>query len=67
MGSEPTVRKSEPTLMANNRRPFPELNERPNDDESPRAVCPVCGGRLLEIHGKLCCVQCHSIVETCCD
>jgi hypothetical protein len=32
-----------------------------------RPACPVCGGRLLDIRRKLCCVQCHSIIETCCD
>ncbi len=37
------------------------------EEELPRPTCPVCGGRLLEIHGKLCCSRCHSIVQTCCD
>ena len=32
-----------------------------------RPACPVCGGRLQDIRRKLCCVQCHSIIETCCD
>lgn len=35
--------------------------------EAHRAGRPVCGGHLVEIHGKLCCSQCHTIVETCCD
>ncbi len=32
-----------------------------------RPACPVCGGQLLDIRRKLCCVRCHSIIETCCD
>jgi hypothetical protein len=39
--------------------------------ETPAAVCrpacPVCGGRLVEIRGKLQCSQCHTICETCCE
>jgi len=31
-----------------------------------RPACPVCGGRLIEIRGKLQCSQCHTICETCC-
>ena len=34
---------------------------------SRRAACPVCGGRLIEIRGKLQCSQCHAISETCCE
>ena len=34
---------------------------------SDRPACPVCGGQLLDIRRKLCCAQCHSIIETCCD
>jgi hypothetical protein len=30
-------------------------------------VCPVCGGRLIEIRAKLQCSQCHTICETCCE
>ncbi len=36
------------------------------DPEKPPG-CPVCGGQLQDIRRKLCCVQCHSIIETCCD
>src|SRR5208282_1318365 len=36
-------------------------------DPEKRPVCPVCGGQLQDIRQKLCCVQCHSIIETCCD
>ncbi len=32
-----------------------------------RPACPVCGGRLIEIRGKLQCSQCHTICETCCE
>jgi len=36
-------------------------------DPEKRPACPVCGGQLQDIRRKLCCVQCHSIIETCCD
>jgi hypothetical protein len=29
--------------------------------------CQVCGGRLIEIRGKLQCERCHVIWETCCE
>lgn len=32
-----------------------------------RAACPACGGRLIEIRGKLVCGDCHTICETCCE
>jgi len=32
-----------------------------------RAACPVCGGQLIEIRGKLQCSACHTICETCCE
>jgi hypothetical protein len=35
--------------------------------ESPRPVCPVCGGNLIEIRAKLQCSRCHTICETCCE
>jgi hypothetical protein len=38
-----------------------------NETESSRPACPVCGGRLIDIRRKLCCTNCHSIIETCCD
>ena len=36
-------------------------------EKADRPACPVCGGQLQDIRRKLCCVQCHSIIETCCD
>ena len=44
-----------------------EIVEESEREEPLRAACPVCGGRLLDIHRKLICMQCHSIIETCCD
>jgi len=38
-----------------------------NAEETGRPACPVCGGQLVDIRRKLCCVQCHSIIESCCD
>jgi hypothetical protein len=38
-----------------------------DSEKADRPACPVCGGQLLDIRRKLCCVQCHSIIETCCD
>ena len=35
--------------------------------EDALSVCPVCGGRLIEIRGKLQCSACHTICETCCE
>jgi 4-hydroxy-tetrahydrodipicolinate synthase len=32
-----------------------------------RAACPVCGGKLVDIRGKLQCSQCHALCETCCE
>jgi len=36
-------------------------------EKTDRPACPVCGGQLQDIRRKLCCVLCHSIIETCCD
>lgn len=36
-------------------------------DKSCRPACPVCGGHLIEIRGKLVCRECHQICETCCE
>ncbi len=36
-------------------------------EKADRPACPVCGGQLQDIRRKLCCVRCHSIIETCCD
>jgi hypothetical protein len=30
-------------------------------------TCPVCGGHLIDIRGKLQCLRCHRICETCCE
>ena len=36
-------------------------------EEVSRPACPVCGGQLIDIRRKLCCTECHTIIETCCD
>lgn len=54
-------------IVADKRQLSKKQQPPPDDEEPPRPSCPVCGGRLVKIHEKLCCVQCHSIVETCCD
>jgi hypothetical protein len=36
-------------------------------ESPPRPGCPVCGGHLIEIRGKLQCERCRAIVETCCE
>ena len=33
----------------------------------PQPACPVCGGHLIEIRGKLQCERCRAIIETCCE
>lgn len=30
-------------------------------------TCWVCGGKLLDIRGKLVCNSCRTVNETCCD
>ena len=35
--------------------------------ESPKPICPVCGGNTHEIRAKLHCRQCGMILETCCE
>jgi hypothetical protein len=47
----------------------PMSPERPRgeDPAPPRPACPACGGRLVEIKGKLQCSQCRAICETCCE
>ncbi|MGC8644306.1 MAG: hypothetical protein ACP5XB_30970 [Isosphaeraceae bacterium] len=30
-------------------------------------ACPVCGGKLIELRGKLVCSRCRTICETCCE
>jgi hypothetical protein len=44
-----------------------EAADESGEAELSRPACPVCGGSLMDIRRKLCCVQCHSIIETCCD
>ena len=38
-----------------------------DDFTIPPLTETLCGGQLLDIRRKVCCVQCHSIIETCCD
>jgi hypothetical protein len=48
----------------------PAATEKPtsSEDTCPQPVaCPVCGGRLMEIRGKLQCTRCRTICETCCE
>jgi hypothetical protein len=48
--------------------PKPPEDARPRDTEPPTTrACPVCGGRLFEIRGKLQCSRCRTICETCCE
>jgi hypothetical protein len=51
--------------LASDQSPRSEIVEEADPDKRP--ACPVCGGQLLDIRRKLCCVQCHSIIETCCE
>ena len=49
-----------------------EMHHTPAEDSSQKCdggkpACPVCGGRLMEIRGKLQCSACHTICETCCE
>jgi hypothetical protein len=44
-----------------------EIVEQAEEKKAARPACPVCGGQLADIRRKLCCVRCHSIIETCCD
>lgn len=47
---------------------MPEVSDNaPQACEANRPACPVCGGPLIEIRGKLVCSQCHQICETCCE
>ncbi len=42
--------------------------EPPVEEYQPaKPSCQVCGGRLMEIRGKLQCERCHVIWETCCE
>jgi hypothetical protein len=40
----------------------PEQNQPP-----AQPACQLCGGRLIDIRGKLQCERCHTIWETCCE
>jgi GNAT superfamily N-acetyltransferase len=51
-------------LVGDRKSPVPQEADR---EEAASPACPVCGGRLLDIRRKLCCEQCHNIIETCCD
>jgi hypothetical protein len=54
--------------MPSNPRPRPTDDPKPRDPEPPQTTaCVVCGGRLIEIRGKLQCSRCHTICETCCE
>jgi hypothetical protein len=47
-----------------------DANAAPREQQDPaprRPACPVCGGALMEIRGKLQCSVCHTICETCCE
>ncbi|WP_081613919.1 hypothetical protein [Rhodopirellula sallentina] len=53
-------------------RSTPDSNRPLERDASPGTclsdpACPVCGGRLIDIRGKLQCTACHRICETCCE
>jgi len=41
----------------------PDSNQ--SDPDVP--ACPVCAGRLNEIHGQSRCTQCHTLCESACD
>ena len=45
----------------------PPQQDESDDSRTPRVACPVCGGHLIEIRGKLQCERCHTIIETCCE
>ena len=47
----------------------PSKRDKDGDEvrSSPQPACPVCGGHLVEIRGKLVCSRCHTICETCCE
>jgi hypothetical protein len=47
--------------------PLPEKPEATGESCPEAVACPVCGGRLVEIRGKLQCSRCRTICETCCE
>jgi hypothetical protein len=46
---------------------IPQAGICPGANTPSRPCCPVCGGSLFEIRGKLQCKVCHTICETCCE
>jgi len=38
-----------------------------HEEPASTPICPICGGRLIEIRAKLVCERCHAILETCCE
>ena len=47
--------------------PLPEKPEATGESCPEAVACPVCGGHLVEIRGKLQCARCRTICETCCE
>src|SRR4051812_41613366 len=45
----------------------PPIPPRTPSTRTWRTACPMCGGRLVEIRGKLQCSSCRTICETCCE
>ncbi|MFO0907952.1 MAG: hypothetical protein U0794_06250 [Isosphaeraceae bacterium] len=67
-----TVRLGRPReVMAMSERPEnPPVGSNPPSTAEPApqtTACPACGGRLVEIRGKLQCSRCRTICETCCE
>jgi hypothetical protein len=59
--SPPSSDKTEPSPPSSDKT-------EPTDETCPQTTaCPVCGGRLIEIRGKLQCARCRTICETCCE
>ncbi|MBB3204892.1 hypothetical protein FHS27_000659 [Rhodopirellula rubra] len=46
-------------------QPTNEPDPKPSTPQQPG--CPVCGGVMIDIRGKLQCTRCHRICETCCE
>ena len=49
------------------KRPDEREPNRDEEERPRRPACPLCGGHLIEIRGKMVCSQCHTICETCCE
>jgi hypothetical protein len=54
-------------IVMNDKPSIEDAATQPNDCAASRPACPACGGRLIEIRGKLQCSRCHTICETCCE